>query len=115
MGIALSQSIEMKRSIILLLVAASAVAAPHLVLADAKGCPPGLAKKAVPCVPPGQAKKWIVGDRLPSDIIWRQLDDWQRWGLPNPGDGNAHVRVDNEVLLLGLATRVVLQSFGVLN
>lgn len=30
------------------------------------GCPPGLAKKAVPCVPPGQAKKMFgVGQRLP--------------------------------------------------
>jgi hypothetical protein len=29
-------------------------------------CPPGLAKKAVPCVPPGQAKKMFgVGERLP--------------------------------------------------
>jgi len=29
-------------------------------------CPPGLAKKAIPCVPPGQAKKMYgVGDRLP--------------------------------------------------
>jgi hypothetical protein len=30
------------------------------------GCPPGLAKKAVPCVPPGQARKMFgVGQRLP--------------------------------------------------
>jgi len=29
------------------------------------GCPPGLAKKAVPCVPPGQAKKLGVGQRMP--------------------------------------------------
>ena len=30
-------------------------------------CPPGLAKKAVPCVPPGQAKKMYgVGERLPA-------------------------------------------------
>ena len=30
-----------------------------------RGCPPGLAKKAVPCMPPGQAKKMYgVGDRF---------------------------------------------------
>ena len=30
------------------------------------GCPPGLAKKAIPCVPPGQAKKlYNIGQRLP--------------------------------------------------
>ena len=32
----------------------------------AGGCPPGLAKKAIPCMPPGQAKKlYNVGQRLP--------------------------------------------------
>ena len=32
----------------------------------AGGCPPGLAKKAVPCMPPGQAKKLFgVGQRVP--------------------------------------------------
>lgn len=33
----------------------------------AGGCPPGLAKKAVPCMPPGQAKKiYGVGQHLPA-------------------------------------------------
>jgi hypothetical protein len=33
----------------------------------AGGCPPGLAKKATPCVPPGQARKlYNVGQRFPS-------------------------------------------------
>lgn len=32
----------------------------------AGGCPPGLAKKAIPCVPPGQAKKLFgIGQRVP--------------------------------------------------
>lgn len=32
----------------------------------AGGCPPGLARKAVPCMPPGQARKlYGIGDRLP--------------------------------------------------
>jgi hypothetical protein len=29
------------------------------------GCPPGLANKAVPCVPPGQAKKLGLGAQVP--------------------------------------------------
>jgi hypothetical protein len=34
------------------------------------GCPPGLAKKAVPCVPPGQVKKMYgVGERLPMGVF----------------------------------------------
>jgi hypothetical protein len=36
------------------------------------GCPPGLAKKAVPCMPPGQAKKMYgVGQRLPLGVANR--------------------------------------------
>jgi hypothetical protein len=31
----------------------------------AGGCPPGLAKKNPPCVPPGQAKRLAIGQRLP--------------------------------------------------
>lgn len=30
------------------------------------GCPPGLAKKAVPCVPPGQVGKLSIGQRVPN-------------------------------------------------
>jgi hypothetical protein len=35
------------------------------------GCPPGLAKKAIPCVPPGQAKRFSIGSRIPMgyDIV----------------------------------------------
>lgn len=33
------------------------------------GCPPGLAKKAIPCVPPGQAMElYGVGQRLPLSL-----------------------------------------------
>lgn len=88
---------------------------PAMAAAKPKDCPPGLAKKAVPCVPPGQVKAWPVGGVLPESIVWQRLDDWQRLGLPRPGAGEAYVRVDDEVLLLGLATRVVLRSFGILN
>jgi len=49
----------------------------------AGGCPPGLAKKAVPCVPPGQAKKlYNVGQRLPqsygSPWAYNQIPDDMR-------------------------------------
>lgn len=97
------------------LLAAAVLSLPGLAEAKPRDCPPGLAKKAVPCVPPGHAKAWTRGAILPENIIWQRLDDWQRLGLPPPGAGEAYVRVDDEVLLLGLATRVVLRSFGILN
>jgi hypothetical protein len=44
------------------------------------GCPPGLAKKAVPCVPPGQAKKMFdIGHRVP--LGYQGLLGYN--GLPN--------------------------------
>ena len=97
------------------LVALLAASLPVMAEAKPKDCPPGLAKKAVPCVPPGQVKAWTAGAILPESVVWQRLDDWQRLGLPRPGVGEAYVRVDDEVLLLGLATRVVLRSFGILN
>jgi hypothetical protein len=61
------------------------------------GCPPGLAKKAVPCVPPGQAKKLFRGDRwrsgygslyayrsIPYDLRRRyDLDPYDRYYYSN--------------------------------
>lgn len=102
-----------KSGLLVVLALSAALSAPAM--AAAKDCPPGLAKKAVPCVPPGQVKVWTKGAILPENVIWQRLDDWRRLGLPRPGAGEAYVRVDDEVLLLGLATRVVLQSFGILN
>src|SRR6185295_20398093 len=32
-------------------------------------CPPGLAKKHNGCMPPGQAKKWRMGQPLPRDVV----------------------------------------------
>ena len=75
------------------------------------GCPPGLAKKAVPCVPPGQAKKMYgVGQRLPlgyaNPYSFNQIpyDLRRQYGL-NPygsyyyGDGYLY-RVDPRTMLV---------------
>lgn len=83
--------------------------------AGPKGCPPGLAKKAVPCVPPGQAMKWQLGERLPISTPWYEVTDWERFGLPEPLDGSRYVRVDNDILRVGIATGIVLEALGVIN
>lgn len=81
--------------------------------AGAKGCPPGLAKKAVPCVPPGHAKAWRAGDRLPGDRTWPVLQDWDRYGLPAPPEGSRYVLVDEDILLVAIATGIILDVLGV--
>ena len=82
-------------------------------VAGPKGCPP-VAKKAVPCVPPGQAKKWQIGAPLPRGIDYIVLDEdtWRSLGLRQPADGTRYVRVDNQVLRMNQATREVLEAIA---
>jgi hypothetical protein len=75
------------------------------------GCPPGLAKKAIPCIPPGQGKKlYNVGQRFPtgygSALGYNQIpyDLRSQYGL-NPygnyyyGDGYLY-RVNPRTMLI---------------
>lgn len=100
-------------SMTLLVLMAAGLSTP--VIAGPKGCPPGLAKKAVPCVPPGQAKAWMLGERLPAKTPWYELRDWRRLGLPEPTEGSRYVRVGTDVLLVAIATGIVLEALGVIN
>ncbi|KIC42605.1 hypothetical protein RA27_04435 [Ruegeria sp. ANG-R] len=70
-------------------------------------CPPGLAKKAIPCVPPGQAKKlYRAGDRL-DDYIW--INDPYRYGLRRGGN---YVRAGDYVYSIDPETHKVLNLIG---
>jgi hypothetical protein len=72
------------------------------------GCPPGLAKKAVPCAPPGQVRKALrVGDRLPPDGI--RLDDPARLGLLRLGNGESYYRIGDTVFRIDRDTREILE------
>lgn len=69
---------------------------------SASHCPPGLAKKDPPCVPPGQARKaaadYRIGDRIPDG--WVLVPDPLAYGIPDPGTywrvGDTIFRVDRE-------------------
>lgn len=76
----------------------------------AGNCPPGLAKKHNDCLPPGQTKKWRVGQPLPSNIQYYPLPPEVVGYLGQPPAGYQYVRVDNDVLLLGTATRMVIDA-----
>lgn len=95
---------DMKR---VLSATALALASPHLLVADIpedelityRNCPPGLAKKDPPCVPPGLANKgvtydeWASYDQEEYDTIWvERRDDWI--------SSEAGVDPDPELLLL---------------
>lgn len=86
--------------------------------ADAKDCPPGLAKKNPPCVPPGQAKKgvttdeWRNGDRIGDvipldDLIF--LDDYRRYDLPQLPYGQRYAIVNDRIVVISSENYAILQ------
>src|SRR4051812_36312390 len=73
-------------------------------------CPPGLAKKHNGCMPPGQAKKWRVGEPLPRDVVYYRVpqDLVVRLGAPPPGE--QYVRVAGDILLISVGSKMVLDA-----
>lgn len=79
-------------------------------------CPPGLAKKAVPCVPPGQVgKTWTEGETLEGDYIVIPREIWEQWHLPDLLPEEDYVQIDGEVLRVLRETLVVLEAIGILD
>ena len=73
-------------------------------------CPPGLAKKHNGCMPPGQAKKWEVGHALPSTVRYYDVPAPLVVKLGPPAPGYRYVRVDDNILLLAVGTRMVVDA-----
>lgn len=74
-------------------------------------CPPGLAKKNPPCVPPGQEKEasYRVGDRIPDG--WVLVPDPWRYGIRDPG---TYWRVGDAIFRVNRETGEVLAILGAL-
>jgi Ni/Co efflux regulator RcnB len=73
-------------------------------------CPPGLAKKNNGCMPPGQAKKWAKGKRLPDDVRYHDLPRDLLDLLGGAPEGHKYVRVAADVLLLTVGTSMVVDA-----
>ena len=73
-------------------------------------CPPGLAKKNNGCQPPGQAKKWQKGDRLPRDITYYDLPDALLNELGRTPEGQKIIRVGTAVLLINVASGLIIDA-----
>ncbi len=73
-------------------------------------CPPGLAKKHNGCLPPGQAKKWALGKKLPGDVVFYDLPRELLKKLGVIPRGHKYVRVGSDVLLMDTATRVIVDA-----
>ena len=70
-------------------------------------CPPGLAKKNNGCMPPGQAKKWQIGQPLPRDVVYYAVPQPLLVQIGPPPSGYRYVRVANDILMLAIGTRMV--------
>ena len=73
-------------------------------------CPPGLAKKNNGCMPPGQAKKWRLGQPLPSDVVYYSVPPALMTRLPPPPAGHRYVRVAADILLIAIGTGMVVDA-----
>jgi len=105
--------------------------------AKSGNCPPGLAKKAIPCVPPGLAKKLVlpgdgtwhgdepdqdgthhheyhVGDWVPGDVTYIIVKDYGQYGLPPPLYGSEYLRIGDQFYRVGTDTRQVIALVQVL-
>jgi Ni/Co efflux regulator RcnB len=70
-------------------------------------CPPGLAKKNNGCMPPGQAKKWMMGHPLPRDVVFYDLPHELRIRMSVPPAGYKYVRVAGDILMIVAGTGMV--------
>lgn len=75
-----------------------------------KRCPPGLAKKRNGCLPPGQAKKWRVGQPLPHDVRYYGVPDSVVVRLGQPPEGHRYVRVASDILLITIGASMVVDA-----
>lgn len=76
----------------------------------AGNCPPGLAKKNNGCMPPGQAKKWRKGYRLPSDVVFYPVPNEISIRLGVPPSGHKYVPVAADILLIAVGTSMVVDA-----
>ncbi len=73
-------------------------------------CPPGLAKKHNGCMPPGQARKWAMGQPLPGDVVYYPVPQPVLAELGPPPAGHKFVRVAGDILLIAVGTGMVVDA-----
>ncbi len=87
----------------------------HLREDHRRHCPPGLAKKHNGCLPPGLAKKYEIGHPLPDGIAFFPLPDDLLVLLKPAPHGYQYVQVDKDILLIGEATKKVIDAVTLLS
>lgn len=78
-----------------------------------RSCPPGLAKKHNGCRPPGHTKSYRIGD--PLMVGWEPVPNVLLSRLHPAPYGYRYVMVDQDVLLIGEATKHVIDAVTLLS
>jgi hypothetical protein len=78
-------------------------------------CPPGLAKKHNGCRPPGHVRHYVIGQPLPQAVVWQPVPQPLLVQLQPAPYGYRYMMVDNDVLLISLATREVADAITLLS
>lgn len=73
-------------------------------------CPPGLAKKNNGCLPPGQAKKYVIGQPLPAGLVYYPVPNAVIVQLGAPPAGHKYVRIATDILLIAIGTSMVVDA-----
>ncbi len=83
---------------------------------DGRRCPPGLAKKNNGCLPPGQARKWDVGQPIPRGVTVYSVPQPVLMQLPPAPYGYHYSRVGGDIVLVrnqsNLIVDIILNVFG---
>lgn len=79
---------------------------------NGKACPPGLAKKNNGCMPPGQAKKWQVGQPLPTTVVTYPVPHQVLISLPPVPVGHKYVQVAGDILLIAVGSMMVVDGIN---
>lgn len=75
--------------------------------AEKRRCPPGLAKKNNGCMPPGQARKWVVGQPVPAGVAVYSVPQPIIVHLPPAPYGYRYVRVGADIVLIQVQGNIV--------
>lgn len=75
---------------------------------NAGNCPPGLAKKNNGCLPPGQAKKFRIGEPLPAGVVIYPVPQPVLVQLPPPPYGYRYARVGGDIVLVQAQNHIVI-------
>jgi Ni/Co efflux regulator RcnB len=74
---------------------------------NGRNCPPGLAKKNNGCLPPGQARKWDVGQPIPRGVAVYDVPRPVLVRLPPAPYGYRYARIGNDVVLVRRQNNIV--------